>query len=160
MRRVAGMIWGAFVASCVPPVTHLGGNDYRLHCEEGMAVCRQTANRVCPLGYGTVESSTAADGAGSLLVRCVQPKKKPSVEAIAASVELEETKPCPPAMPEGLECVKNFQCSGEGARCIDGKCVAATTTNWFEPPATVSGADAGAAPSGWHESPDAGAPKR
>jgi hypothetical protein len=160
MRRVASVIWGFFVASCVPPVTHLGGNDYRLHCYEGMAMCRQTANRVCPLGYGTVESSTAADGTGSLLVRCVQPKKKPSVEAIAAGVELEETKPCPPAMPEGLECVRNFQCSGEGARCIDGKCVAATTTNWIDPPTSAPGADAGAPPSGWHESQDAGAPQR
>jgi hypothetical protein len=160
MRRVVGMACGLFFASCLPPVTHLGGSDYRLNCEDGMGVCRQSANRVCPLGYDIVESSTAPDGAGSLLVRCVQPKKKPSVEAIAASVELEETKPCPPAMPEGLECVRNFQCSGEGARCIDGKCVAATTTNWIDPPATAPGADAGAAPSGWHAAPDAGAPQR
>jgi hypothetical protein len=160
MRRVVGMLWGLSFASCVPPVTHLGGRDYRLHCDEGMGVCRQTANRVCPLGYDIVEASTGSTGEGSLLVRCVQPKKKPSVEAIAAGVELEETKPCPPAMPEGLECVRNFQCSGEGARCIDGKCVAATTTNWIDPPATVTGADAGTAPSGWHAAPDAGAPQR
>lgn len=154
------MAWGFLLVGCVPPVTHLGGNDYRLHCEDGMATCRQTANRVCPLGYGTIESSTAADGAGSLLVRCVQPKKKPTASAIAAGVELEETKPCPPAMPEGLECARNFQCSGEGARCIDGKCVAATTTNWIDPPEAATQADAGLTSSGWRESPDAGAPQR
>jgi hypothetical protein len=127
-----------FVAACAPAVQHLGGNAYRLNCEEGIAVCRHTANRVCELGYDIVESSTASTGAGTMLVNCVSPSKPKPVAPV--HVVLDEQ--CPAPMPEGIECVRNFQCSGEGARCIDGKCVAQTTVSWFDAPSAAG--DAGA----------------
>ena len=70
MWRVVGMVWGVFLASCVPPVTHLGGTDYRLNCEDGMAVCRQDSQSRLPTrlrhhriehgGDGGVACSSAA----------------------------------------------------------------------------------------------------
>jgi hypothetical protein len=139
MRRVVGtaIAFTLFALGCAPAVQHLGGNAYRLNCEEGMNVCRTTANRVCSHGYDIVESSTASNGAGSMLVSCVRAKKRKAVEPVP--VVLAETPACPPAMPEGIECVRNFQCSGDGARCIDGKCVAQTSVSWFEPSAAPDG---------------------
>jgi hypothetical protein len=151
MRSLARATFIVFVTGCAPAVAHLGGNTYRLSCEEGMGVCRQNANRVCQLGYDIVETSTASSGAGTMIVRCAEPKlKAKSASPVAEKIVLDESVPCP-ELPEGVECLRNFQCSGEGARCIDGKCVAAAT--WFDTPAAT---DAGAPPSGVAER-DAGA---
>jgi hypothetical protein len=153
MRSVEGIAGVAALAvlGCAPAVQHLGGTTYRLNCDDGIAVCRQTANRVCALGYDIVESSTASSGAGSMLVTCVSPKKPKPVAPLP--VELAETPSCPPAMPEGVECVRNFQCSGEGARCIDGRCVTPTTVSWFEAPSTPGD---GGAPAPAPARPDGG----
>ena len=118
MRRVANMIAGLVVAACTPAVTRVGTYSYRLSCVSGITECRQTANSVCPLGFDIEEASTAATGEGSMLVHCARPKKPKPVPPV--HVVLDEQ--CPAPMPEGVECVRNFQCSGEGARCIDGKC--------------------------------------
>jgi hypothetical protein len=150
MRRAFLMAFVLGITGCAPAVAHLGGNTYRLSCEEGMGVCRHNASRACPLGYDVVESSTASTGGGTLLVRCVEPKKAPASVA-PERVVLEESTPCP-AIPNGLECVRNFQCSAEGARCIDGRCMAATATSWFD--GTAAPSDAGSADGA--SAPDAG----
>jgi hypothetical protein len=151
------MAWALIFVACTPAVMKVGTDSYRLNCLSGITECRQTAGRVCPLGFDIEEASTAATGEGSMLVRCARPKEPKPVPPV--HVVLDEQ--CPAPMPEGVECVRNFQCSGEAARCIDGKCVAATTTQWFEPAtganATTSGTDGGTPASGWSDG-DAGAP--